>query len=186
MPVPTGVHEVDVEGKLILPGLIDLHVHGGNGFDSMDATHESIVGISQYHAQHGTTAFLPTTHTESYTKTKEALEQLAQSAKSELNGAEIVGIHLEGPFINPKRAGGQMKSFIRLPDIVELQEYIAASEELVRLVTLAPEMKGGLETARWLVNKGISVSIGHSDAVYEQVRSAMSAGISQTAITLML
>lgn len=179
--VPIDARRVDVGGRRILPGLIDLHVHGGGGYEMMDATRESLDRMSRFHAQHGTTALLATTHTESREKIMQALKVVSHSVKSGLSGAQIVGVHLEGPFIHPEKSGGQRPEHIRSPSIDELKAYITVSENLIRLVTMAPEIEGGMAAVRWLARQGLTVSIGHSNATFAQVQEAFHHGVRHTA-----
>ncbi|TVY11321.1 N-acetylglucosamine-6-phosphate deacetylase [Paenibacillus cremeus] len=170
----------DVAGASVLPGFIDVHVHGGNGFNMMEGTLNDLNEMSTFHAAHGTTSFLATTSTNAKEKTIRALQCAAEAHTTGLSGADLLGVHLEGPFINDKRRGAQKREHIRLPSPSELAEYIAASGNTIRLVTLAPEVEGGFKAVEWLVNRGISVSIGHSDATFEQVERAVKLGVNHT------
>lgn len=175
-----GVRVIDCAGLSILPGFIDVHVHGGGGYQMMDAAYESLDGMSRFHARHGTTSFLATTGTASHERIRAALHNAARGRRLGLSGAELLGVHLEGPYIDFKRSGAQDKTHIRPPDIAELRQYIDDSDDSIRLVTLAPELPGGLEAVTWLTAKGIAVSIGHSDATYEQVVEAVRCGATHT------
>jgi N-acetylglucosamine-6-phosphate deacetylase len=170
----------DLKGRTILPGFIDIHVHGGDGFSVMNATFEDLNGMSIFHAKNGTTSFLATTTTSSREKTQNALDCAARSLKVGLNGADLLGVHLEGPFINEKRRGAQNKSEIRKPDLVELEDYLMASGNSIRLVTIASEVENGMKAVNYLADKGVTVSIGHSDATFQQVNEAVSNGVSHT------
>jgi N-acetylglucosamine-6-phosphate deacetylase len=170
----------DLAGLTVLPGFIDVHVHGGGGHQMMDGTYESLEGMSRFHAKQGTTSFLATTTTSSQERITQALENASTAMKKGLSGAELLGIHLEGPFLNEIRRGAQNKANIRLPRKDELEWFIKASEHNIRLVTLAPEVSGGLEAAEMLIGQGITVSIGHSNATYEEVELAVQIGVNQT------
>lgn len=170
----------DLNGQTVLPGFIDIHVHGGNGYNFMNATFEDLDGMSKFHARHGTTSFLATTTTSSEEKINRALSCAVRSLKSGLNGAELLGVHLEGPFINEVRSGSQDKSEIRKPDLIELGHFLMISENNIKLVTIAPEMKNGMELVRFLAEKGVAISIGHSDATFQQVNEAVENGVSHT------
>ncbi|WP_409342356.1 N-acetylglucosamine-6-phosphate deacetylase [Paenibacillus sp. MBLB4367] len=172
---------VDLKGRSVLPGLIDVHVHGGGGFSMMDADYASLDGMSRFHAQNGTTSFLATTTTGTEERIRQALRCAASAVQAGgVTGAELLGVHLEGPFLNVKRAGAQDQSAIRLPDLAELERYVRDSGNLIRLVTLAPEMEGGMEATEWLAARGITVSIGHSDATFEEAAKAVRLGASHT------
>lgn len=170
----------DLRGATVLPGFIDVHVHGGNGFSMMEGTYESLDGMSRFHAAHGTTSFLATTSTAEKGKTVKALQCAAEAKAKGLSGADLLGVHLEGPFLSEKRRGAQKKEHIRLPNPEELNEYIEASADTIRLVTLAPEVEGGMAAVEQLVRHGITVSIGHSDASFEQVAKAVERGADHT------
>lgn len=170
---------VDCTGLLVLPGFIDVHVHGGGGFDMLQSTFEGLDGMSQYHAGYGTTAFLATSTTASLAVIEEALRSTAV-AVGRTTGAELVGIHLEGPYLNEIRRGAQNKDHIRLPDIGEMVQLLEAAEGHIRLVTLAPEVEGGFAAARWLTERGITASAGHSNATYAEVEEAVRCGVNHT------
>ncbi|MBS4197396.1 N-acetylglucosamine-6-phosphate deacetylase [Lederbergia citri] len=171
---------VDVQGKSIIPGLIDVHIHGGNGYSFMDGSYESLAEISAFHAKHGTTSFLATTSTASKENIIKALNCAAESYEKGMPGADLVGVHLEGPFINVKRSGAQEKSDIRLPSIEEIDEYLQASNHLIKLVTLAPEVENGYEAVKHFNDQGVTVSIGHSDANFNEVLEAVQVGAAHT------
>lgn len=171
---------LDLAGGTILPGFIDVHVHGGNGFQVMEGAYSHLDEMSRFHAAHGTTSFLATTSTNSKEQTIKALQNAAAAKEIGLSGADLLGVHLEGPFINDKRRGAQKREHIRLPSPEELGEYIDASGHTIRLVTLAPEVEGGFAAVEWLVGRGITVSIGHSDATYAQVEQAVKLGANHT------
>ena len=171
---------IDLQGQWLLPGLIDVHVHGGGGYDAMDGAYESIEGISRYHAAHGTTSFLITTTTDSEARIVEALKAADEAMTRGVSGAEPVGIHLEGPFIHESRRGAQLEAYILLPDQALLERFERASGGRIRLVTLAPEVAGGLDAVRWYRSRGVRVSVGHSNATYEEVKLAVREGADHT------
>ncbi|WAH43975.1 N-acetylglucosamine-6-phosphate deacetylase [Alicyclobacillus fastidiosus] len=171
---------INVSGLTLLPGFIDIHVHGGNGFNVMDADYRSIDEISRFHAAHGTTSFLATTETASKDAITEALTCVTRAMETGVSGAEILGVHLEGPFLNAKRRGAQNEKEIRTPSVNELEHYLEASKNLIRLVTLAPEISGGMEAVQNFYSRGVTVSAGHTDATYEQVVEAIGYGVSHT------
>lgn len=171
-----GYDLVDLEGSMLLPGFIDIHVHGGGGHDFMEGSVEDIQEVCRFHATHGTTALLATTWTEERKWLEQAVATIAEVIGELPSGAQIVGIHLEGPFIHPARSGAQHPAHIREPSIEELASLIRLSRENIRLMTIAPERPLALETIRYAVQNGIRVAIGHSDATIEQVRLAMKAG----------
>ena len=176
----TNADIADVNGLTVLPGFIDIHVHGGGGYRMMDGTPESLEGMSRFHARHGTTSFLATTETDSGERIEQALHTVASMMEQGLSGAELLGAHLEGPYLNVRRAGAQNKSFLREVRMEELRQFIRGSGDSIRLVTLAPEMNGAHEAIRFLKESGMTVSIGHSDATYADVLEAIALGASHT------
>ncbi|SDW17126.1 N-acetylglucosamine-6-phosphate deacetylase [Paenibacillus sp. CF384] len=170
----------DASGMLLIPGFVDVHIHGGNGCSVMTGEYEQLDGISRFHAAHGTTSFLATTTTAPLERIELALRNIAAAIREGVSGAELIGIHLEGPYIDEKRRGAQSKADIREPNGLEIERLIEAADHRIKLVTLAPEVNGGLEAVRQLASLGITVSAGHSNATYEQVGEAVSSGLSHT------
>jgi len=161
-----------LEGPYILPGFIDTHVHGGGGGDTMDGA-LGVRTVAAFHLRHGTTTLLPTTLTNPWERVLEALQgvkAVMREADPEL--PSIPGVHLEGPFINPERLGAQ-PSFALNPTPERLSALLAL--EVVRIVTLAPELPGALAAARLLAGSGVRVSVGHTRASYEQVMELLTA-----------
>ncbi|HZG79128.1 MAG TPA: N-acetylglucosamine-6-phosphate deacetylase, partial [Paenibacillus sp.] len=178
--VPAGASVRNLEGMTLLPGFVDVHVHGGGGFGMMDGDYDSLNGMSRFHAAHGTTSFLATTDSSSDENIVRALRNCADPAAKALDGAELLGVHLEGPFLNAARAGAQNKSHLRTPNVGALRRYLEASGNGIRLATLAPELDGGMEATEMLTQAGVTVSIGHSDATYAEALEAVRRGASQT------
>jgi N-acetylglucosamine-6-phosphate deacetylase len=171
---------VDLAGRKVIPGLIDVHVHGGNGYDLMRSTSEDLDGMSRYHAEHGTTSFLATTGAGTKEQVIRALNNINEAYAKGLTGAEMLGVHLEGPYMNPKRKGAFMTEHLRQPDLAEMQAYLDASGNTIKFVTLAPEIEGGYALAAYLLERGIQVSIGHSNATYKEVVKAVDLGCQHT------
>ncbi|PPA69959.1 N-acetylglucosamine-6-phosphate deacetylase [Jeotgalibacillus proteolyticus] len=171
---------IDASGEkwTAVPGFIDLHIHGAAGHDVMDATYEAIDGISRALPAEGTTSFLATTMTQS----EEAITRAVSAAgnfgkKQPASGqAEMLGIHLEGPFISPSKAGAQPSAFITLPSNGLFDQWQKESGGMIRLTTSAPEMEGGQTFISHVSNSGVTASIGHSDAAYSEVEQAVSNG----------
>ena len=177
----TRPHSGDIEARdaLLVPGFVDIHVHGGAGRYVMEGTEEALQALAAHLAAHGVTGFLATTITAAWEQQAQALDATAQHMRSGQNGMEgaaILGCHLEGPYINPKKKGAQPGQFVRLPDADELRRECGDNLDAVRVVTLAPEMPGGLELTRFLASRNIIASIGHTDATYNQVCEAIDAG----------
>jgi N-acetylglucosamine-6-phosphate deacetylase len=160
---------------IVLPGFIDLHVHGGGGADTMQAG-QAIATIARTHARHGTTALLATTMTAPRGEIEAALRAVAGACTTRSDGAaRVLGVHLEGPYISPDKLGAQ-PPFAAVPSAAEILALKAQAP--IRVVTLAPELPGALETTAALVAAGIRVQIGHSAASYEQACAALHAGAS--------
>ena len=168
---------IEGAGLTLVPGFIDIHSHGGGGCDTEDGTYDSLEKMCLSHASHGTTGILPTTmsaSTETLLRTARLIGD--SSGAKACSGAEILGVHLEGPWLNPERKGAQPIATIRAPSIEELDELIEASSGNIRMITMAPEMPGALELIRHSVGMGIKVSLGHSCATYDEVIEAVEAG----------
>lgn len=169
---------LDIAGKYsLLPGMIDVHIHGVSGADTMDATPDALETMKSSLPMEGTTSFLATTITQSAKVIEKALQNVAQFIpnQSQLN-AEVLGVHLEGPFISPKRAGAQPTEFIIKPDIELFKRWQAFANNTIKLVTLAPEEENGQELVQFLKDSGVVASIGHSDSTSVQVNDAINAG----------
>lgn len=175
-PTPRGAACVDATGLFVLPGLIDTHVHGAHGDDVMLSGPEGIRRISRRFPRYGTTAWLPSTISARHVELVRAVQDCLAAQRAPAPGAEIVGLHVEGPYINPKRKGAQPAEGIRDSDPAEVEELLAAGEGQIRVMTLAPEIPGGLELIRLLVSRGIIASLGHSDATYAEALAAIEAG----------
>lgn len=161
----------DMSGLIILPGFIDIHIHGGDGADASDSSTEGLNKMSKYLAKRGITSFCPTTMTLSHP----TLKNIVKSAKNiATDGAKIVGINLEGPYISAAKAGAQNREYIRKANIDELRELIKINDK-IKLITVAPE-ECDEEFIRQ-ASKMITVSIGHSNADEEQTRTAINNGI---------
>ena len=174
----TEAEVIEGKDKFIVPGYIDIHVHGGGGSDVMDGDYEAVNQIAIAHSHFGTTSFLPTTMTMSKDKIIRSLRSICEAVRKGTAGAEILGIHMEGPYINPEKKGAQKEEDIKKISLEEFSEFNQASGNLIRLVTIAPEMPGAVDFIRWLHEQGIIVSVGHSNANYKQVQEGIQAGIS--------
>lgn len=172
------VEIIEAQNKFIVPGYIDIHVHGGGGSDVMDGEYEAIKQVATTHSRFGTTAFLPTTMTMTKDKIIKSLKSIHEAKLKGTGTAEILGIHLEGPYINPEKKGAQKEEDIKKVSVEEFLEFNQASGNLIRLVTIAPEMPGAIDFIRWLHQQGIIVSVGHSNATYKQVQEGIQAGLS--------
>jgi N-acetylglucosamine-6-phosphate deacetylase len=171
------VLDIPLQYKAV-PGFIDVHIHGANGADAMDATKEALETVAQALPSEGTTSFLATTMTQEEKRIEKALVNAGEYIKDPQTPgkAEILGIHLEGPFVNPKKAGAQPIQYIIEPNLGLFKKWEQLSRQTIKLVTLAPEQSGGLEMVRYLKANGIIASIGHTDATYAEMLNAIDAG----------
>ena len=180
--IPEGAVDYVASGMTVVPGFVDVHIHGAGGHDVMEATHAALDCITSTVARHGTTSILATTVTAPVDETCKSLEGIAQYIRSHEHqentglAAEILGIHLEGPFISKTRRGVHPSDSITRPSIEILDKFRAASDGLIRILTVAPEIPGALDLIRAAVTNGIVAAIGHTDADYEQARAAIQAG----------
>jgi N-acetylglucosamine-6-phosphate deacetylase len=162
----------------ICPGLIDFHIHGNAGHDVMDATFEALIGISKSLCRYGVTGFLPTTMTAPLGKIYQVVHNIVQFTETENEYAQVLGIHLEGPWINKKYKGAQREEDIIEPSLEQVEKLLEIAGDQLRVVTIAPEISGALPVISELSRRGVICSIGHSDATLEQVNQACECGAS--------
>jgi len=170
--------KVDSKAKYLIPGFIDVHIHGSNNFDAMDAKPEAIEKMALSLIKEGTTGFLPTTMTQTIENIEKALEAIAVYEKKQNPLAtEVYGIHLEGPFINEGAAGAQPKNCIIKPTIELFKSFNAKANNLIKKVSLAPEIEGSMELTKYLKENNIVASIAHTKANYQTVKQSIEAGM---------
>ncbi len=174
---PEGAEVVDAGGKWVLPGFIDLHCHGAKGCDTMDGTLSDIETIARYHAGGGTTAFLPTTASSSLEAILRALQAIREARSVGVDGAAVIGAHLEGPFFAYPKRGCHLPIYVRNPRPIEYDRMLEYADDIASM-TLAPELDGAEALIKALVDNNIVVSIGHSDATYSQLIKAVDWGAS--------
>ena len=167
--------EIDAQGKYISPGFIDIHVHGGGGYDFMDGNETAFLKIAETHAKYGTTSMLPT----SLTSTKEEILRILGvyegANRNNKNGAQFLGMHLEGPYIAMNQKGAQDPRYIRDP-LPEEYEEILTKFSCIKRWSAAPELKGAIEFGRYVKSKGVLPALAHTDAIYEEVVKAFENG----------
>ena len=173
LTAPAGAKVIDAGGKMAVPGFIDVHCHGRNNFDFCDGSAEGSRIIAENKLAEGVTTLLPTTLTVSREQLTASLAALA--AYDQQSGCRIPGVHLEGPFINPKAAGAQNPAFVRLPDAAEVDALNAVFP--VKKITYAVEMDGGVEFTAQMLTRGITPSCTHSAAKYADFVAAHQAGL---------
>jgi N-acetylglucosamine-6-phosphate deacetylase len=173
--------EIDLSGTTLLPGFIDVHIHGAVGVDVMEATPRQLLEVSEYLATQGVTGWLPTLvpgSDENYRRVASAISEAvsAYAANGDGDGARILGVHYEGPFVNSAQCGAlHVEHFKTYSSPADLDS-LPVSDELARMITLAPEIEGGVELVRELTRRGWVVSIGHTRASLETLDAALSAG----------
>ncbi|MFJ4523168.1 N-acetylglucosamine-6-phosphate deacetylase [Streptomyces sp. NPDC088810] len=168
---PAGSQVVDVTGHWLVPGFVDIHNHGGGGA-SFSGTPDDILTAIRTHRAHGTTTLVASTVTDEMDLLVRQAGLLSELAEQ----GEIAGIHFEGPFISPCRKGAHSEGLLRDPDPAEVRKLIDAARGKARMVTLAAELPGGLDSVRLLAEHGVIAAIGHTDASYEQTAEAIDAG----------
>ncbi|CAM3317156.1 N-acetylglucosamine-6-phosphate deacetylase [Paenibacillus lupini] len=180
---PEADHIVDGQGKWLLPGFIDVHVHGGFGGDFMDATAESYDTITKFHASQGTTGMLATTVTASQEAIETVFQATSEYMKNDMPYTALLGVHLEGPFLSIKWIGAQNPAFLSPPRLDWLQDWTERYPGILKLLTLAPENEGAIEAIKWLADHNVVVACGHTDATYEVMKEAADAGLTHAVHT---
>lgn len=168
---------IDVEGKYISPGFLDIHIHGGGDHDFMDGSVDAFLAIAETHAKYGTTAMVPTTLTSEKENLLNTLSLYEEANRINSKGSQFLGMHLEGPYFAMNQRGAQDPRYIRNPDPAEYKEVISKSSSISRW-SAAPELPGSLEFGKYLRENGILAAIAHTDAVYEEVVDAVECGYS--------
>ena len=174
--IPGDWQVIDAEGAYVVPGFIDLHFHGAMGKDTMDAAQSSLCLMSEYCATHGVTSFYPTTWSASQEDIWAAILAVKEY-KDEVIGARIMGVHIEGPYVNNEYRGAQLPEMIRNPKRAEYLPWFDSG--VVKILTCAPEIEGARELIAEAKTSGVRVSIGHSGANYELVNEAAAWGATQ-------
>lgn len=175
---PYGTKPVDKDygEHRIIPGMIDIHCHGAFGFDTNDANHEGLRSWTKGMPQEGITGFCPTTVTQSVDVLTNGLKNVAEVVQEGYEGAEILGIHFEGPYLNVKNKGAQPEQFIVIPNVEQFKEYQKAANGLIKVMTMACEMDPDHALTRYASSNGVAVSIGHSGATYKEAVMAVANG----------
>lgn len=170
------VETIDAKGLYLSPGFVDIHTHGGGGFGFMDGTAEAIDGAARFHLAHGTTSIVPTTLTCPDEELYQVLDAF-RALKATRPPYTLLGVHLEGPFLNPLKCGGQDPAFLSMPDLRRAEEILSRSDDVIRW-SIAPELDGALDLGKMLARRGIVASVAHTTASFAQVEAAMFAGYS--------
>ena len=174
---------IDGEGKYLSPGFIDLHNHGNFGHDAMEGTYEALDIIADFHIKKGVTSFLATTMTEEADKIKKAVKNIGEYVNDGENNrdvkAQVLGVYLEGPYFSMEKKGAQPPQYIKNPDLEEIKNLIELSKNTIKIVALAPEIEGAKEAIKYLKEKGITISAGHTNGTFDEAKSGIDLGITQ-------
>jgi len=180
MTLPAGAQEIRATDKTAIPGFLDVHIHGAGGHDVMEGNATALRAITRKVSEYGTTSLVATTVTASTDETLRAVEgiagYIAHQHETEVPRAEVLGIHFEGPFISKQRRGVHPAEWIQLPSAETLSRFLKAAAGNARILTIAPEVLGAAPCIDAAREAGLVVSMGHTDATYEQARAAMARG----------
>ncbi len=184
LEAPRGAREIRARGMTAVPGFVDVHIHGAGGHDVMETEPGALAAVAQQVARHGTTALVATTVTASAGATARSLEGIARfvrgqnAARSAGNpaAAEILGIHLEGPFLSAAQRGVHPQEWLVSPSNEALRQFLAAADGFAKILTLAPELPGALECIEAARAAGLIVAVGHTDATYAEAEAAITCG----------
>jgi N-acetylglucosamine-6-phosphate deacetylase len=177
----TSATQIDAQESIVVPGFVDIHVHGALDYDTMDATPETLEVMSTFFASHGVTSFLPTTMTETGARIDAALDNIKLMMERGVPGAQILGAHIEGPYLNVKRCGAQSPDLIRPARREEYGRWFELG--IVRLMTIAPEIADNAAMIDDALKAHVVLSIGHSDADYETACQCFTRGVTQATHT---
>lgn len=173
--------DFDFGNERILPGFIDIHTHGAYGFDTNDANEDGLRRWAKNIGEEGVTSFLPTTITQTEETLTKALKNVAKVYKDGYEGAEILGVHFEGPYLDVEKRGAQPLECLQKPDVEQFKRFQQASNNLIKLITIASDLDPEYKLTKYLAKEGVKVSMGHSSANYKQTALAFANGaISQT------
>ena len=174
---------IDLNQKYLGPAFVDVHTHGADGADAMDVSEEALRKISKYLAKEGTANFLATTLTSTKEILKNVLEIVAKLQDKDIDGANIFGVHMEGPYFSVEYKGAQNEKYMKPAGIKELDEYLSVKEGLVKLFSISPHNQENLEAIKYLSDRGVVASVGHSAAKYEDVIKAVNCGLTHATHT---
>lgn len=172
---------LDLEGKYLAPGFIDIHNHGNFGYDAMDASYQALDSIGSFHASRGVSSYLITTMTQDPSQIKRTLEVAGNYINDRgtdwQSGAQALGIYLEGPYFSMEKKGAQPPEFIKNPSIDEITDFIQVAKNHIRIVAVAPELEGSKDFIKFVKEQGIVLTAAHSNATFEETKTGIDAGI---------
>ncbi len=166
---------IDADGHYALPGFVELHAHGGGGYDFMDLTEEAFVNISKTHLSHGTTSILPSTVACSHESVLKLFDLYRRVSQAD-TGINLLGLHLEGPFVSQEMRGAQNPQYVRNPSKEEVDMLLSEGDGIIKMCTAAPELEGSDYLADRMLKKDIVLSVGHSNGTYKDIEKAYSMG----------
>lgn len=172
----TGQEVIDGGGNYLSPGFIDIHNHGNSGYDVMDSTEEALDKMGEFHLSNGVTSYLGTIITSSYDDMMRAIENIVDY-KNKANISNLLGIHLEGPFFDIGQKGAQPEEFIKLPDLNDIENMLEVSKGKLKMLSLAPELKGALEVIQMLKKNNVSVAMAHTNSTFENAKRGIDYGV---------
>ncbi|MBI3484861.1 MAG: amidohydrolase family protein, partial [Acidobacteria bacterium] len=178
--VPAGAREIRAPGMTVVPGFVDIHIHGAGGHDVMEADPAALSAVARTAARFGTTSLLATTVTAALDRTCHSLEGIAQFIRAQSTPSdaetEILGIHFEGPFISHTRRGVHPQEWIAAPSVESLHRMLGAAAGFGKVLTLAPELPGALDLVDTARSEGLVVALGHTDATFNESQAAIQRG----------
>lgn len=174
---------IDAKGGWLIPGFIDVHVHGGFGADFMDSNKEVLDQITKFHLSQGTTTIVATTMTQSHEAIERVLAEVSEYISQPMPYAQVHGVHMEGPFINPKYKGAQNPAYMIEARVDWLEDWNTKYPNVIKQISLAPERNGAIPAIQWARANGINVACAHTDASYEEIMTAVDAGLNQAVHT---
>lgn len=177
------IQEIDLKGKYLGPAFVDVHIHGADGADAMDLTEESLRKISAYLVKEGTANFLATTLTSSKENLREVLELVGRLQNKDIEGANIFGVHMEGPYFSVEYKGAQNERYMKEAGIKEIEEYLSVKEGLIKIFSISPHNEANLEAIKYLVSRGVVASVAHTAAKFDDVVKAVEYGLSHSTHT---
>lgn len=175
--------EIDLKEKYLGPAFVDVHIHGADGADTMDTTEVALRKISAYLVKEGTANFLATTLTSTKEELKEVLKITGELQNKDIDGANIFGVHMEGPYFSIEYKGAQNEKYMKPAGLSEIEEYVSVKDGLIKLFSISPHNEENLESIKYLVSKGIVASVAHSNATYENIEKAVANGLSHATHT---